>query len=190
DAGKILEESERWRFEPRLTTDDICIECVRNRVEEMLHSSSHDNDVAYIKNCIDEKSDIQYWLSKPWHYEWKKKAPQFVDSEGIPSPSSGQWRSHVICPHGGLQVDPSKRRPISETAYEFLKTQFPDFETLTVEHGVEECLTCEVEKQSALEASAANRERAAMEKVCNQIFQKCSRSNPQFIEKAAPTSGK
>ncbi len=57
-----------------------------------------------------------FWVNKTWLQEWKKKNPQFTCgiTEG------------VACSHGNLTVDPSNRKMVPTSVWDYLIKQFPD----------------------------------------------------------------
>jgi hypothetical protein len=34
---------------------------------DRLLSNQHDNDISFVKACIDDDTDFKYWISKSWY---------------------------------------------------------------------------------------------------------------------------
>jgi ubiquitin carboxyl-terminal hydrolase 48 len=121
------------RLDPIL--DSPCIDCFASLMQNRIQEIQHYMDVEEMRNA---KKKTEYWISRAWFQEWKKKIPQFGDS--IPRPDIPKYKADVVCEHGSLSIDETKRCGIPASVYKLIQKRFPRFQSLKFTKGIcEQC---------------------------------------------------
>lgn len=104
-------------LDPELSApDDLCRDCVYGLVAEQTYIDTHPSQVQSVKEVnSDDIDEEQVWISKKWFSDWQREIPKMhvKGTASDPSPSDGDFASHVTCPHGQLQPDVKRRTQIS-----------------------------------------------------------------------------
>lgn len=98
----ILRKDFGLEIEPSLSLRDVCDECFTKLLAIRTESYQHQNDLVLYSKC--PKFGAQYFISKTWFLEWRKKYPLF---EGglIPNPMDEPYQSDVMCEHKNLSMN-------------------------------------------------------------------------------------
>jgi ubiquitin carboxyl-terminal hydrolase 48 len=110
-----------YNVEPML--DSPCLDCFTALLQNRMSVLQHEQDVEEIK-LAKKKND--FWISKTWYTEWKKKRPQF-ECLVIPRPDDDVYKPDVYCEHGSVAVDSSKRVGIPNQVYKMIQSRFTGF---------------------------------------------------------------
>lgn len=152
------------RFEPLLTPQDVCQECVHMEFRERLYMIEHPKLVQEFDEVseVDESTE-GYWVSKKWIKDWRLLKPKMhKTSQEDPAPDSPDYRGDVWCEHGSLVLNNFNRRRISREGVEVLRKKFPLWEPL---HGdAELCAVCDAVLHTSREDKRELRRRAEEEK--------------------------
>ncbi|RUS33615.1 hypothetical protein BC938DRAFT_470887 [Jimgerdemannia flammicorona] len=167
EAGERLFTEYGYVFQPLLTSQHLCRECVKELFEDKLYSIKHPKDVDLFLKREREKTKLPkqyFWISKEWLREWKKKTPRFhiAHSSVDPRPDADPWISHVKCKHGALTLNDRNRENIPKSAYEFLQQLFPGLECFT--NATDVCEACQSLEEMKLEDTKEYREQAEIER--------------------------
>ncbi|GAA6004527.1 hypothetical protein JCM10207_000918 [Rhodosporidiobolus poonsookiae] len=127
-------------LEPELMAPrDFCRACVAGKAADLRYKSQHPEDVIDF-DAADREGERKQVIPKSWHKDWHKNNPTMhvAGSFSDPTPSDEPWVSEIVCDHGLLDGDVSKRTYITSAAVKVLKTVFPDWKPLKLE-PCEEC---------------------------------------------------
>ncbi|KAI4525001.1 hypothetical protein K525DRAFT_261907 [Schizophyllum commune Loenen D] len=151
-------------FEPLVTPQDVCRQCVEVIFRDRLYQVEHPRLVSQFDD-IAEVSEGQpgYWISKPWVKDWRLSKPKMHRPDlGDPAPDSDDFKGHVLCEHGRLINNIANRRRISLEAGNLLQALFPGLQLLPASE--EPCPICAVAIHSSKEGRLEARKKAEDEK--------------------------
>ncbi|KDQ17979.1 hypothetical protein BOTBODRAFT_104384 [Botryobasidium botryosum FD-172 SS1] len=183
EAYHMITAETGCRFDPELTSKDVCKQCVTQTFIEKLYAIEHAQAIIEFdqrNKMLNDLTNTSYWISKAWLMDWKLQKPKMHNSNplisGDPPPDTPEYRFQVYCEHSGLTTNTSHRKLISADAYNFLRTLYPDWHTFDSKD--EPCIICQeniaISKNGSLEA----RKRAEEEKM---RLKSLVNSNPVMI---------
>ncbi|TFY67092.1 hypothetical protein EVG20_g4062 [Dentipellis fragilis] len=162
-AYERMVEEEGCIFQPELSPEDVCEECVRDIFIEKLYQYEHPKRVAEFDAVREAADSGNYWVSKAWLKDWRQAKPKMHEHlEEDPPPDADPYGSHVRCEHGGLSLNTTSRVRISAEACLLLKSWFPSWETLA--EDTERCAICEAGIEISREDKQVMRKKAEDEK--------------------------
>ncbi|KAK9767556.1 hypothetical protein K7432_002571 [Basidiobolus ranarum] len=111
-------------------SDQLCRECALEFLKEKRYQAQHAKDIQEFEKAMKTKSEEQYLISKSWVKEWCKKTPGFdwEDISSDPYPEHELYGLDVRCTHGGVSLDLSNSKQITQKAMEFLVRLFPNYQ--------------------------------------------------------------
>ncbi|KAI0079874.1 cysteine proteinase [Panus rudis PR-1116 ss-1] len=164
DALQRIAEEDDAEFIPQFEPEDVCDKCTTDIFNERLYQIQHPKQVAR----FDELDYLEgegrgYWISKAWLKDWKLTKPKMhIPSQPDPPPDDVEFVGHVRCEHGSLSTNTTSRRRISEEAYSFLGSIFPNMD---LPHATSEiCSVCEALMHISKEDKREIRKQAEDEK--------------------------
>ncbi|KAF8163463.1 hypothetical protein B0H34DRAFT_795175 [Crassisporium funariophilum] len=160
---RIMEETGNT-FDPLLDASDACGDCVSDLFKEKLYEIEHPRYTKqFDETCNVPEDEIGYWISKRWCRDWRLLKPKMhVASEADPAPDSSEFYCHVSCEHGGLSLNTTSRRKISEEAVALLQQLFPSWKPFSSD--TENCAICDAEVHISKEDKREIRRRVEDEK--------------------------
>ncbi|KAG9012112.1 hypothetical protein FRB93_002255 [Tulasnella sp. JGI-2019a] len=158
-------------LEPKVTSDQVCLECVEALALERLRPSLHRRHIKEFEEGGEDEIDCTlysgFWISKAWLKNWKSSKPKRFSSSlgGDIPPGDSAYVEDVVCSHYGLSCLPDRRVLITEEQYRTLRRLFPDWETYPC--TTPECDQCADSKGKQKEEDkslklAAEREKALL----------------------------
>lgn len=100
---------------PSITKSDFCYDCAASFIKTESCIYQHQLDYEFIRRA--KKAKVNYWISKPWFSEFKKKNPNFEGS--IPNPMNEPFRGHFLCQHGNLCLNGGLRILVNDMVDDF-----------------------------------------------------------------------
>ncbi|KAF5389843.1 hypothetical protein D9757_003699 [Collybiopsis confluens] len=183
--GKIVEQT-KCVFEPALSSDDVCLQCVKAAFKERLYQIEHPRFTAqFNQNASPGNDQSGYWISKAWLKDWILQRPKMhVPSEDDPPPDHPDYQNDVLCEHGHLSLSTTARRCISEGAGQILTSLFPRWNP--VPRNQETCPICEVEISERKANYAEHRKQAENEKAQLKHMYEYARDGEIFLLQNVP----
>ncbi|TDL21582.1 cysteine proteinase [Rickenella mellea] len=165
----IMKCSERC-FDPNSHHVEVCRQCVQDEFNERLYQIEHPRMVDKFDEIHYTETESEgYWISKAWLKDWRCPKPKMhVRSRGDPPPDDEEYARHVQCEHGGLSLNLSVRRRISEKAVALLQKIYPNWNPPP--WSEESCAVCDalviISKEDKLELrKKAENEKALLKRV-------------------------
>ncbi|KAL8293185.1 hypothetical protein RQP46_000879 [Phenoliferia psychrophenolica] len=115
-------------IEPELIVRrDLCRQCVWGIAADHHYEETHPTQADLLKQ---KAGPGAIWISARWLKDWCKPKPSMHDAGTLtdPAPDADEWAGDILCNHGSLQPDPSKRKLISIEAASMLQDIFPDWQ--------------------------------------------------------------
>ncbi|KAI5119495.1 hypothetical protein M0805_009519 [Coniferiporia weirii] len=153
-----------YTFQPELTVEDICDECVEGEFLEKLYQIEHPQHVYEFDAICNTKTEHEgYWISKAWVKDWQLSKPKMHSpSHGDLPPDAPGFYSHVRCEHDMLALNVTSRRRVSSEAFELLKRLFPAWDPPTWD--AKACDVCTAMMSVSKESRLEQRKKAEDEK--------------------------
>ncbi|TRM62650.1 hypothetical protein BD626DRAFT_548499 [Schizophyllum amplum] len=151
-------------FEPLVTPQDVCTECVEGIFKDRLYQVEHPRLVSQFDDVAEVPADQPgYWISKLWVKDWRMSKPKMHKPDADdPAPDADDFKAHVFCEHGRLTNNVTNRRRISLEAGNLLQALFPSLQLLS--SAEEPCAICAVAIHSSKEGKLEARKKAEDEK--------------------------
>ncbi|KAL1710109.1 hypothetical protein EV121DRAFT_252295 [Schizophyllum commune] len=164
DAYDKIAAETKCVFEPLVTTQDVCRQCVEGIFKDRLYQVEHPRLVSQFDDIAEvPEGQPGYWISKPWVKDWRLSKPKMHRPDvGDPAPDSDDFKGHVLCEHGRLINNIANRRRISLDAGNLLQALFPGLQLLPASE--EPCAICAVAIHSSKEGRLEARKKAEDEK--------------------------
>ncbi|KAL1729248.1 hypothetical protein EV714DRAFT_251709 [Schizophyllum commune] len=164
DAYDKIAAEMKCIFEPLVTTQDVCRQCVEVIFKDRLYQVEHPRLVSQFDDIAEvPEGQPGYWISKPWVKDWRLSKPKMHRPDvGDPAPDSDDFKGHVLCEHGRLINNIANRRRISLDAGNLLQALFPGLQLLPASE--EPCAICAVAIHSSKEGRLEARKKAEDEK--------------------------